>query len=1304
MTEETQTNDVIPEPGSAGPQGAAAGEVPLEKLVHDQKWERKFRLLSEFKERHGYCNVSPHDKAHRGLLAWGAVQRTARKDGVLDAEHARRLDELGFDWTIVEAPDPAETRRKQSEELWRRRFEELLAFKERFGHYHVPAKWAENKQLGHWVHVQREFRRKGWLNEERIKRLDEIGFAWHGAGRFEYSTAENWNRRYAQLTDFHGRFGHCEVPSTWAESPPLAKWVGVQRALQSTGKLAEERRRKLDSLGFTWRAPRRSNDQRREQRIQELLAFKERFGHCHVPAKWNENKPLGHWVHVQREFRRNGWLSAERIKRLDEIGFAWHGDGRFEYSTAENWNRRYAQLTEFKERFGHCEVPAKWAENTPLAKWVGVQRALQSTGKLEEKRKQVLDALGFTWREPRRSLDSKWEVRFGELLAFKGRFGHGNVPARWKENIPLGHWVAVQRDFRRKGMLSEERIRRLDEIGFVWNLADPAARKPAVQWQQRFEQIQDYKKRFGHFNVPSKWPEAPQLRGWVDYQRRAYRRGILSPENRQRLEAIEFAWTPPHRPPATTADHSATPLAEHWMARFNELEEFKSRFGHCNVPKHWPENLKLGQWAHQQRTVFKRGRMLAGRKERLDALGFNWYPMALSAPHTSGVGAPPTMKARDELWDRHFKRLEEFKANFGHCNVPGKWKEDLMLSRWVDRQRLKQSRGQLGEQRENRLKELGLRWYGHRERHVHESPDGIVRGSYPPTSKWEQRFAELLEFHRQFGHCNIPDRHRENRTLGIWAGNQRIADRQGRLHPEKRRRLDELGFRWSKPAGAPSPGWEHHFAQLVEFKKQFGHCNVPHKFPENPSLASWLSNQRHNWRTGRLRPERVRRFEEIGMTPSAGRFQVPRAGSWERRFAELAEFKNRFGHTEVPSRWPDFRLLCAWVHTQRRAFTAGTLAEDRKRRLDELGLDWTPDRRARDAERPPRVGPCLWEWRFEELRAYRQRFGHCNVPKDWRKNPQLGAWTSKQRASYLRGGMEPERARRLEELGFDWHCRAHKWEKRFAELQDFHRRFGHCNVPHKWEENSQLATWAYKQRAKHLAGRLSEDRRMRLSELGFEWARGNYFVTLNEGSWEQRFRELQDFHRRFGHCNVPKAWPTNRQLGTWVHKQRARYLRGRLQPDRTCRLEELGFEWQRGTLKWEERFEELQEFHRRFGHCKVPASWQEAPKLHRWASKQRTRYSRGRLERSRVRRLEKLGFEWAVLDRQWEQRFEELREFHRQSGHCNVPKEWPPSPQLGGWVSKQRARYRHGAMEPERIRRLEAIGFEWQRVRTGLSE
>jgi hypothetical protein len=61
--------------------------------------------------------------------------------------------------------------------------------------------------------------------------------------------------------------------------------------------------------------------------------------------------------------------------------------------------------------------------------------------------------------------------------------------------IGLGLWVSNQRQSRRKGILSEDRIAKLDSIGFMWDSHDD-------NWNSMFEQLLSYKKRNGDCNVP----------------------------------------------------------------------------------------------------------------------------------------------------------------------------------------------------------------------------------------------------------------------------------------------------------------------------------------------------------------------------------------------------------------------------------------------------------------------------------------------------------------------------------------------------------------------------------------------------------------------------------------------------------------------------------------------------------------------------------------------------------------------------------------------------------------------------------
>ena len=82
--------------------------------------------------------------------------------------------------------------------------------------------------------------------------------------------------------------------------------------------------------------------------------------------------------------------------------------------------------------------------------------------------------------------------------------------------------------------------------------------------------------------------------------------------------------------------------------------------------------------------------------------------------------------------------------------------------------------------------------------------------------------------------------------------------------------------------------------------------------------------------------------------------------------------------------------------------------------------------------------------------------------------------------------------------------------------------------------------------------------------------------------------------------------------------------------------------WDPRDASWEERFQALAEFKRRFSHSTVPRDYLEDPELARWLLKQRSRKGQGTLSPERSERLEALGVVWEPYDAMWERRFQEL--------------------------------------------------------------
>ena len=60
--------------------------------------------------------------------------------------------------------------------------------------------------------------------------------------------------------------------------------------------------------------------------------------------------------------------------------------------------------------------------------------------------------------------------------------------------------------------------------------------------------------------------------------------------------------------------------------------------------------------------------------------------------------------------------------------------------------------------------------------------------------------------------------------------------------------------------------------------------------------------------------------------------------------------------------------------------------------------------------------------------------------------------------------------------------------------------------------------------------------------------------------------------------------------------------------------------------------------------------------------------------------------------------------YHKREGHCDVPKSHKEGGEnLGLWVADQRTASKKGKLDPERTRRLEAIGIKW-RIRQRTNE
>ena len=223
--------------------------------------------------------------------------------------------------------------------------------------------------------------------------------------------------------------------------------------------------------------------------------------------------------------------------------------------------------------------------------------------------------------------------------------------------------------------LTEDRKKRLEEIGFVWSVRDHTASKntgqsldgdakkeeespgsssktvtksPMVglvrnsyddQWDAMFERLRGYKERHGHVNVPKRCQEDRRLGTWVDTQRVQYKR--------LKKKLGEEVPTGPVAVPTDPLQVSFLSGAGTALIKMQDGVVIPQRNG------------------VQLASVLKPlvGRLTEDRIQRLESLGFAW-------------------QLRDD-WQKHYRELIKYKEDNGDCNVPARYHKNRRLGIWV---------------------------------------------------------------------------------------------------------------------------------------------------------------------------------------------------------------------------------------------------------------------------------------------------------------------------------------------------------------------------------------------------------------------------------------------------------------------------------------------------------------------------------------------------------------------------------------------------------------------------------------------
>ena len=346
------------------------------------------------------------------------------------------------------------------------------------------------------------------------------------------------------------------------------------------------------SLSSTW-----------DHYFSEASIYYAEHGNLRVPVEYSTlaGLNLGSWVQLQRLIRngkRIGNLTEAQIQRLDSLGMIW--DDRAEFA----WKRGLEHAKAYFEEHGNLLVPAKYKakDDFALGHWILTKRKDRSNGRMTEEEIRQLDALGMAWN----AVSAKWERGYAEAAAYYEQYADLEVPTKYitESGLKLGAWISYQKDAYQKGLLSTERIHRLEQIGMNWG------ERNYRRWMEQYHAAERYYQVHGDLNVPANYvtEDGIKLGKWIATLRHARKkqtdvRTKLTPERIAMLDTIGMQWVKP------TAKAKTVRLSreEQWEARLECVKAYQKKYGDLNIPAKYKtdEGFWLGRWWYLQKKLLR---------------------------------------------------------------------------------------------------------------------------------------------------------------------------------------------------------------------------------------------------------------------------------------------------------------------------------------------------------------------------------------------------------------------------------------------------------------------------------------------------------------------------------------------------------------------------------------------------------------------------------------------------------------------------------------------------------------------------
>lgn len=402
---------------------------------------------------------------------------------------------------------------------WDESYRLAKCYYEKYGNLNISRKFKTDNgiyydeygyPLGEWLAIQKREYTYGKLSLEQIKLLEDIGIIWKVVKTWDESY-ELANKYYEVHKDLKINYKFKTIDGyTYNEHGySLGGWLVNQRRLYRLGRLSKDKITKLENIGIVWNVIKSF-----EESFKLVLEYYKEYGNINLPNDYylEDGYNLGGFIYSQKQLKKQGKLSDDRIKLFDDLGIDWtikevkkNPSWDEMFKLASNYYNTYKNL-DIKRNFCTLDGITLSEEGYNLGRWISRQRVSYKNNKLSKKQIEKLESIGMKW-----NMDASyksWDESYELALEYFIKYGNLNIKSDYitECGYNLGAWIYLQRKNYIKEKLSEEQIEKLNIIGMIWNVSDNYSRIKEILQSRgiNYRKHMSYLKQYSVIEVEAK--------------------------------------------------------------------------------------------------------------------------------------------------------------------------------------------------------------------------------------------------------------------------------------------------------------------------------------------------------------------------------------------------------------------------------------------------------------------------------------------------------------------------------------------------------------------------------------------------------------------------------------------------------------------------------------------------------------------------------------------------------------------------------------------------------------------------------